>query len=109
MMYAHKTTVTHKYMQSLCNDSIKSDKQKTCHCGICAPFTEQTPLACKIHCSYILKRKLSASKRKLKLKAFCGQSEEPYINVVCSFKKKLLVFFLPFLHQFILYQFILSI
>lgn len=67
MMYAHKMTVTHKYMQSLCNDNIKSDKQKTCHCGICAPFTEEIPLACKIHCSYILKRKLSASKRKLKL------------------------------------------
>lgn len=107
MMYAHKTTVTHKYMQSLCNDNIKSDKQKNCHCGICAPLT-----ACKIHCSYIHNRKLSASKRKLKLadlKLFVDNPRNHIYMWYVVLKKKLLVFFLPFLHQFILYQFILSI
>lgn len=84
MMYAHKKAVTYKYMQTLCNNNIKSDKQKTCHCGICAPFAIETPLACEIHCSYIHKRKLSVLTGRFK--AFCGQSEEPNINVVCSLK-----------------------
>lgn len=99
MMYAHKTTVTHKYMQSLCNDNIKSDKQKTCHCGICAPFTEETPLACKIHCSYIHKRKLSVRIRKLKLadlKLFVDNPRNQILMWYVVFKKKSLFFFYPF-------------